>query len=466
MSLFSQLLVLVLLLGMLGYWLGRRRALGFVEAQPAGFPGGVHSLPVYHGLFVAASALLPALLLLALWGLFADAMVARQVIAGLPQALRPAPGPDEAAFLSDVRGLVRGDYAAAFHPVAEGAAQAWVTIEQRLRAIFGLAALLLAAVGGTWGWRRLRPDFRARSRVERLAMWLLMLASWVAILTTLGIILSLIVETVRFFRLVPVGDFLLGTSWSPQTALRADQVGSSGAFGALPLFWGTVFVGAILAMIIAVPLGLLVAIYLSHYAGSGFRRWARPLLELLAGVPTVVYGFFAALVVGPALRDLAVALGHADASAESALAAGLVMGAMILPFVALMADDALSMVPASVRDGSLALGATPSETILRVLVPAALPGIMGGVLLAVSRAIGETMIVVMAAGLAARLTLNPLQPVTTMTAGIVALITGDPLFDSAKTLSAFALGLVLFAATFALNVSAVSVMKRHRLAHG
>jgi phosphate transport system permease protein len=258
---------------------------------------------------------------------------------------------------------------------------------------------------------------------------------------------------------------LFGTHWSPQTAIRSDQIGSSGAFGAVPLFWGTIFIGAIIAMIVAVPLGLMAAIYLTQYADARVRRVLKPMLELLAGVPTVVYGFFAALIVAPAVRDFGVWLGISNASGESALAAGLVMGIMIIPFVSSMTDDALMAVPAEMRDGSYAMGATRAETVTRVLVPAALPGITGGVLLAVSRAIGETMIVVMAAGLAAKLTINPFDSVTTVSAQIVALLTGDQEFDSAKTLSAFALGLVLFIITLLLNIYALSVVRNYREAY-
>ncbi|MFN3287813.1 MAG: phosphate ABC transporter permease subunit PstC, partial [Sphingomonadaceae bacterium] len=326
-------------------------------------------------------------------------------------------------------------------------------------------AARLALAGGGWALRQLDPRLRARTWVERALMALLIFASLVAIVTTAGIIFSLIFESLRFFERVPLTEFLFGTRWSPQTAIRADQVGSSGAFGALPLFWGTIFIGAIIAMAVAVPLGLLSAIYLNQYAGPGVRRVLKPALELLAGVPTVVYGYFAALTVAPAVRDFAVALGVRDASAESALAAGLVMGIMIIPFVSSMADDAITAVPQAMRDGSLAMGATQSETVRKVLVPAALPGIVGGILLAVSRAIGETMIVVMAAGLAANLTINPFQSVTTVTAQIVQLLTGDQEFDSAKTLSAFALGLVLFLITLALNVYALRIVKKYREAY-
>jgi phosphate transport system permease protein len=463
MSLGLSLLLLVLLGGG-GYLLGRQRGAAFVASEGTAV-GAVHSRPGYHGAFVAILALLPAAALLLAWALLGEGLIAREVLAGLPADAVGSSELDRQAFLSEVRGLVRGDYAAAFNPNAEAAAVAWKAAAGRYGLVFGLGALALGAVGALWGWSRLKPQFRARTRVERMTMILLVVASLVAILTTFGIVASLVFESFRFFQMVSPVEFLFGTKWSPQTAIRADQVGSSGAFGAVPLFWGTVFIGAIIAMIVAIPLGLMTAIYLTQYAAPEFRKVAKPVLEVLAGVPTVVYGFFAALTVAPAVRDFAISIGISDASSESALAAGLVMGVMIIPFVSSMADDALTAVPRSMRDGSLAMGATPSETIRRVLIPAALPGIVGGVLLAVSRAIGETMIVVMAAGLAANLTLNPFDSVTTVTAQIVALLTGDQEFDSAKTLSAFALGLVLFLVTLALNIYALAVVKKYREAY-
>ena len=296
-------------------------------------------------------------------------------------------------------------------------------------------------------------------------MGLLLAASLIAILTTLGIVLSLLFESLRFFNMVSPREFLFGLTWSPQTAIRADQVGSSGSFGSIPLFWGTAFIGAIIAMIVAIPLGLMCAIFLTQYAPTAVRSWVKPILEILAGVPTVVYGYFAALTVAPAVRDFGMAIGISSASSESALAAGMVMGIMIIPFVSSMADDSIAAVPQAMRDGSLALGATQSETIKKVLLPAALPGVVGGVLLAVSRAIGETMIVVMAAGLAANLTINPFESVTTVTTQIVQLLTGDQEFDSAKTLAAFALGLLLFIITLILNVIALRVVRKYREAY-
>jgi phosphate transport system permease protein len=282
----------------------------------------------------------------------------------------------------------------------------------------------------------------------------------IAILTTIGIVLSVLFEAIRFFHAVPISEFLLGLEWSPQTAIRADQVGASGAFGAVPLFAGTLLISAI-AMLVAVPIGLMSAIYLSEYAGRKVRAVAKPMLEILAGIPTVVYGFFAALTVAPFIREAGTVFGL-SVSSESALAAGLVMGIMIIPFVSSLSDDVINAVPQAMRDGAYALGATPSETIRQVIIPAALPGIVGGILLAVSRAIGETMIVVMAAGLAANLTANPLQAVTTVTVQIVTLLTGDQEFDSPKTLAAFALGLVLFVVTLGLNIVALQVVRRYR----
>jgi len=282
----------------------------------------------------------------------------------------------------------------------------------------------------------------------------------VAIMTTVGIVMSVLFESIRFFGQVSPVDFLFGTQWSPQTALRADQVASEGAFGAIPLFMGTLLISAI-ALLVAVPVGLMSAIYLAEYAHAKVRAVARPLLEILAGVPTVVYGFFAALTVAPFIRDVGESIGL-DVASESALAAGLVMGVMIIPFVSSISDDVITAVPQVMRDGSLGLGATKSETIRKVVFPAALPGIMGGILLAASRAIGETMIVVMAAGLAANLTVNPLEAVTTVTVQIVTLLTGDQEFDSAKTLAAFALGLMLFITTLVLNVVALHIVKKYR----
>lgn len=463
----SAITLLVLGLGLVAYVSARGRAAAFATPNRASSRdiGQVHSRPNQHGWFVALWALVPALLLVAAWSVVDEGVIDARAIESVPATQRPATELDREAFLNEVRGVATGELQAAFDPNAERAAQVWRAARQNANlAVLGLAAAL-ALAGGAYAFTRVTPDFRARPRVERFVMGLLVLASLVAIATTVGIVGSLLFESWRFFTMVSPVEFLTGTIWSPQTAIRADQVGSSGAFGAVPLFWGTIFIGAIIAMIVAIPLGLMSAIYLTQYARPNTRRTMKPLLEVLAGVPTVVYGYFAALTVAPAVRDFALSIGIESASSESALAAGAVMGIMIIPFVSSMADDSINAVPQAMRDGSLAMGATTSETIRRVLIPAALPGIVGGVLLAVSRAIGETMIVVMAAGLAANLTANPFESVTTVTTQIVQLLTGDQEFDSAKTLSAFALGLVLFVVTLILNIYALRVVKRYREAY-
>jgi len=302
---------------------------------------------------------------------------------------------------------------------------------------------------------------RGNSRVTELVIRALLIGcALIAVATTLAVVASLLFESIRFFEKVPLTEFLFGLEWSPQTALRSDQVASSGAFGAVPLMTGTLLISAI-AMTVAVPFGLMSAIYLAEYASSRSRSIIKPLLELLAGIPTVVYGFFAALIVAPMLRSAGDGLGL-DISSESALAAGATMGVMIIPLISSLSDDVINAVPQSLRDASYGLGATQAETIKMVVLPAAVPGIAGSLLLAASRAIGETMIVVMAAGLAAKLTANPFEAVTTVTVQIVTLLTGDQEFESAKTLSAFALGLLLFIVTLCLNVIALRIVDRYK----
>lgn len=309
----------------------------------------------------------------------------------------------------------------------------------------------------------LRQSSRSRRLKEQAIIFALMSCSLVAILTTVGIVASLVFEAVRFFAKVPITEFIFGLEWSPQTAIRADQVGASGKFGVIPLLTGTLLISAI-AMVIATPLGLLSAIYLSEYASRRARSIVKPLLELLAGIPTVVYGFFAALVVAPIIRATGSGMGF-EISSESALAAGSVMGIMLVPLVSSLSDDVINAVPQSLRDASLGIGATSAETVKKVILPAALPGIAGSLLLATSRAIGETMIVVMAAGLAAKLSANPFDAVTTMTVQIVTLLTGDQEFDSAKTLAAFAIALFLFVITLCLNVVALKIVDKYREAY-
>ena len=427
--------------------------------------GRLHSLPAYHAGYALLWTAIPALLFLAVWAPVQAGLVEQAVLTSPEAQALPAFDIERDAILSEARDIAAGRRDGGFYEQSNSLAPRFAEAEARFAAIGGGIALLLAIGGAALAFRRVRVDFRARNGVERWLMAALVAASLIAILTTLGIVLSLLFESLRFFSLVNPGEFLFGTQWSPQTAMRADQAGSSGAFGSVPLFWGTVFIGAIIAMIVAIPLGLMSAIFLTQYAPARLRSWLKPILEILAGVPTVVYGYFAALTVAPAVRDFGLAIGLSSASSESALAAGLVMGIMIIPFVSSMADDSIAAVPQAMRDGSLALGATKSETIKKVVLPAALPGVVGGVLLAVSRAIGETMIVVMAAGLAANLTLNPFESVTTVTTQIVQLLTGDQEFESAKTLAAFALGLALFVITLVLNLIALSVVRRYREAY-
>nr|WP_221240445.1 phosphate ABC transporter permease subunit PstC [Sphingobium boeckii] len=456
------ILFLVLGLGLISWISARMRASRFVRGVGSDRP---HSLPSYHGWYVGLWVTIPALLFLAVWASVSPGLISQAVLATPGAANLPAFGMERAAVLSEARAIATGAVHGGFHAQAASLAPAYRTAIMHYGLIGAAVTLILAFAGGAFAFTKVRSDFRARTRVERLVMGALLIASLIAILTTIGIFGSLVFESWRFFNMVSPLEFLFGTQWSPQTAIRADQVGSSGAFGAVALFWGTIFIGAIIAMIVAIPLGLMSAVYLTQYAKPSTRRWVKPILEILAGVPTVVYGYFAALTVAPALRDFAVMIGISNASSESALAAGIVMGVMIIPFVSSMADDSIAAVPQSMRDGSLAMGATPSETIRKVLLPAALPGVVGGVLLAVSRAIGETMIVVMAAGLAANLTLNPFASVTTVTTQIVQLLTGDQEFESAKTLAAFALGLVLFIVTLLLNIVALRVVKKYREAY-
>jgi phosphate transport system permease protein len=460
MSSSTILILLACGLGLIAWLAGRARAWAFKrEANVT-----LHSLPAYHGWYVALWAIVPALVFGAVWSTISQGLVMQSILASPAAAALPQMDMERSAILSEAMQIARGNQATAFNPLAQNlvgpirsAMAHYATIGAAITAILGL-------IGGAFGWLRLRPDFTARTRVERVVMLVLLLASLVAILTTVGIIASLLFETARFFAIVSPLDFLFGTHWNPDP-LAPPTPDTGKTFGAIPLFWGTLFIGAIIAMIVAIPLGLMSAVYLTQYASTRFRRWMKPLLEILAGIPTVVYGYFAALTVAPLIRDFALWFGMENPSTESALAAGLVMGIMIIPFVSSMADDSIAAVPQAMRDGSLAMGATTSETIKKVLIPAALPGIVAGVMLAISRAIGETMIVVMAAGAAANLTANPFQSMTTVTYQIVQMLTGEQSFDHPATLSAFALGMVLFLVTLGLNVIALSVVKRYREAY-
>jgi len=448
----ALLLVVVLCGG--SFFVARRRA----RLAAMGDVSRLRSLPGYYGWYAALWCGVPGILVVLCWLVLGSWGLDQLTLADLPVG---GSGPEADLVLNDVRNLANGNIAAsATDPALLAAADRYASMRRTALAGVALLAGLLSLAGAARAVHAVRPEFAARVAVERATSLLLMACSTLAILVTIGIVLSLIFETVRFFQQVGISEFLFGLHWSPQTALRADQVGSSGSFGAVPVFLGTLLI-TLVAMVVAVPLGLMSAIYMTFYASRGLRSVAKPLLEILAGVPTVVYGFFAALVVAPAVRGWGTALGL-DVASESALAAGLVMGVMIVPFVSSLSDDAITAVPQALRDGSYGLGATNSETIRFVIIPAALPGIVSAFLLAVSRAIGETMIVVMAAGLAANLTVNPLAAVTTVTVQIVTLLTGDQEFDSAKTLSAFALGLVLFLVTLLLNLMALRVVHKYR----
>ncbi len=455
----STLVLILLLASAAAYHLGRRRSLALV----GGLRGGrkLHSRPGYYGLLTALWCGIPALVVLALWHSFDGRIVTQLVVDSMPAEVRALPADRLSLVLNDVHNVLSGAVPAeGASPAVQAAAGRYRELDSLSRLAAAVLCVAVALGAGALAWRRISPALRARNRVEKVVRWALIGCSLIAILTTIGIVISVLFEAIRFFQFVPVTEFLFGTQWSPQLAIREDQVGSSGAFGAVPLFTGTLLIAGI-AMAVSVPVGLFAAIYLAEYAHRKVRAVIKPMLEVLAGIPTVVYGFFAALVVAPLLRRSGEGLGLL-VSSESALAAGLVMGIMIIPFVSSLADDMISAVPQSLRDGSLGLGATQSETIRKVVFPAALPGIVGGVLLAVSRAIGETMIVVMAAGLAANLTANPLEAVTTVTTQIVTLLVGDQEFDSPKTLAAFALGLVLFLVTLSLNIIALQVVRRYR----
>lgn len=455
----SNLLISMIIVAVLAFFLARARSLAL--ARPLGGVRHLHSLPVYYGLQAALWAGLPSLLMLVLWLLFEDTFVTRAVLSGLPESLLPSLAAEQDLLINQIENLASGALpVSGVDPALLRAAAQLSGVQSLAQALLTVVCLAVGVAGAALAWRRVEPQLRARQQVERVFKGGLLLCASIAVFATLGIALSVLFESLRFFQSVPMTEFLFGLEWSPQTAIREDQVGGSGSFGAVPLFTGTLLISAI-AMSVAVPAGLMSAIYLAEYAGPKLRNYAKPILEILAGVPTVVYGFFAALTVAPFVRDVGTAAGL-TVSSESALAAGLVMGVMIIPFVSSLADDVINAVPQAMRDGSLALGATQSETIKRVIFPAALPGIVGGVLLAVSRAIGETMIVVMAAGLAAKLTANPLDTVTTVTVQIVTLLVGDQEFDSPKTLSAFALGLMLFVVTLLLNIVALRVVKRYR----
>ncbi len=455
----THLLLITFGLAVASFLYGRMQA--FSVAKSHGGVSAMHSLPSHYGMMVALWCALPALAVIIGWKLLEPMVVSNLLNTAIPQVVLDGGERAVELYKNDLSNLVNNDRIASIdNPEKLIAAERLASLRSTSSMALVVLALVIAVMSATFALKRIKPHFRARHTVERIIQFFLVSCASLAILTTLGIVLSVLFEAIRFFQQVGILEFITGTKWSPQTAIRADQVGSSGSFGAVPLFLGTLLISFI-AMIVAVPFGLMSAIYLAEYASRPVRNIAKPLLEILAGIPTVVYGFFAALTVAPALRSLGGSLGL-SVSSESALAAGAVMGIMIIPFVSSLSDDVITAVPQTMRDGSYGLGSTKSETIRKVVIPAALPGIVGGILLAVSRAIGETMIVVMAAGLAANMTANPLEAVTTVTVQIVTLLTGDQEFDSAKTLAAFALGLMLFIVTLCLNIIALRVVRKYR----
>lgn len=468
----STLLLIIIAGAACAYFIGHIRSQQI--AKPVGGVRNLAALPTYYASMMSLWALIPAIILIVLWSVLDGAIINSLVKSSLPTETKQLSDENLGLIMSQVGNVSLGigsletlgdEYAPAVNRLSKLTA-----LSSQIMPVLAVIVLLL---GGLLGFRAINASFNARYSVEKVFNATLFICSSIAIFTTFGIVFSVLFESIHFFQKVPFFDFLLGTHWSPQIAIRADQAGASGSFGVIPLIVGTLLISFI-ALLIAVPVGLMSAIYLSEYASSRVRSIVKPMLEILAGVPTVVYGFFAALTVAPAIRRYGDALrdwgadngidwlANLAVSSESALAAGIVMGVMIIPFVSSLSDDVINAVPQSLRDGSYGLGATQSETIKKVIFPAALPGVVGGVLLAASRAIGETMIVVMAAGLAANLTVNPLEAVTTVTVQIVTLLVGDQEFDSAKTLAAFALGLFLFVITLMLNVVALKVVKKYR----
>ena len=451
---FAYLLAAILLISLSGFYLGKNQASN-LRSQTK-----LHSLPQYHGYFIALWCGIPTILLILLWTALEPVLLGSLIRSYLESQSGGLTPTDYLIMTEEVRNLAAGVALGTQDPLILETAERMRSLQQTSQWSMVVVTILLAMLILVFTRSRIDPGFKARHSVELLFNGFLFISSTIAILTTIGIVLSLIFETFRFFELVPITEFLFGLKWYPQIAIRADQGAGEGAWGAIPVFSGTLLISFV-AMLVAGPIGLMSAIYFSEYASPKMRGWTKPILEILAGIPTVVYGFFAALTLAPLVRDGGIAIGL-DVEARSALAAGLVMGVMIIPFISSLSDDVITAVPQSLRDGSYAIGATKSETIRQVIIPAALPGIVGAFLLAISRAIGETMIVAMAAGLNANLTANPLENVTTVTVQIVVALIGDQEFDDPKTLSAFALGLVLFIITLILNVVALAIVKKYR----
>lgn len=480
----SGLLILILFgLGTLGFIAGRKRAIALSYSSEK----RLHSLPSYHGQSVALFAAVPAFLLLLVWLFLQPLLIEGRVAEMIPDSVIPDGGAISLV-MADVRRIADGlDTLLAAKGMSENALVALSAETTNIREELGsvgvalgsevsqpvleaakelralqttgrtamTALVLVVALGfGAWAFTRISIDNRARNISENFVYVLLVGASSIAILTTVGIVFSLLSETLNFFQMYPAKDFFFSTVWNPQFRGGSD-------LGIIPLLWGTLYVSFV-ALLVAVPIGLMIAIYLAEYAGKTLRSFAKPAIEVLAGIPTIVYGLFALITVGPLLRDWIAQPMGLGTSSSSVLTAGLVMGIMLIPFVSSLSDDVINAVPQSMRDGSYGLGATQSETIKQVILPAALPGVVGSILLAASRAIGETMIVVMGAGAAAKLDLNPFEAMTTVTVKIVSQLTGDTEFASPETLVAFALGLTLFVFTLGLNILALHIVRKYR----
>jgi phosphate transport system permease protein len=475
---------------LLAFGLGVSRANALAKKGDA----QLHSRPGYYGTYLALWTLLPALFVTLLWSAAQPSVIRHLIGESLPENVRALSPAEQSLIIGRINSVSRGlprlsreefeivrktrygftspadaqrvlqergvALGSAPEPYIIAAAYDQADLQSQSKLYLTVVAVGLALLGFMWANVHVHPKLRARNGVENVVLAGLILSSTVAILTTVGIIFSMLFETLHFFDFVPPWRFFFGTVWDPRFSAAGSSGGGDGQFGMLPLLWGTLYISFV-ALLVAVPVGLFAAIYMSEYASRRVRTVAKPLLEILAGIPTIVYGLFALITLGPFMRDAGGYI-NLDISASSVLTAGLIMGVMLIPFVSSLSDDIINAVPQSLREGSYGLGATQSETIKRVILPAALPGIVGAVLLAASRAIGETMIVVMAAGIAANLTLNPLEPVTTITVKIVSQLTGDLEFNSPQTLVAFALGLTLFAFTLCLNIYALYIVRKYR----
>ncbi|MDC3146050.1 phosphate ABC transporter permease subunit PstC [Candidatus Pelagibacter sp.] len=453
------LFTFIILLGFTSYYFGRKKAYTIQYTKKR-----LTALPQFYGYYLAIWCAIPAFIIFSLWAIFEPTIVKLLILSDysnqgyLDNELN--------LIYEKTKSLSRGQFTGEITPFIEASAKKYLnlrSIAQSSKVVIVLSAIIAS---GAYAYKRISSNSRTREPVEKFLKAVLFTASLAAILTTVGIIFSLIFQTIDFFKVIPLFDFVFGTHWYPAKAFVRDSSEAldpsmySDTFGAVPIFAGTFFI-AFIAMCVAIPIGLMSGIYLAEYASIKVRQYAKPLIEILAGIPTVVYGFFAALTVGPFLKEIGNSMGL-DVSAESALAAGGVMGIMIIPFISSLSDDVITSVPQSLRDGSYAMGPSKSETIKKVIFPAALPGIVGSILLGVSRAIGETMIVVMASGLAANLTLNPLESTSTITAQIVVILIGDQAFGDPKTQAAFALGMSLFLVTLCLNIVALRVVKKYR----